>query len=119
MAQIILENMLQYAGSSSAPAGKLAVVQERLPMGDALNEVDAVFTDLSGKLADCDLQQFPVLLAETDCAEVLAGKRLQHAANVPHPQPEAQIDAVSRICPPPKKRRTIKMPALDRRRSLT
>jgi hypothetical protein len=70
VAQLILENMMTYAALPCPPAAKLVVVQDKIPMREALNEIDAVLTDLSGKLEKTDLKDVSVLLAETDCAEV-------------------------------------------------
>ena len=70
LAQVMLENILAYAARPVPPTVKLAVVHDKLPMTDMLNEIDAVFTDISGKLGGTDLRGFGVLLAEADCAEV-------------------------------------------------
>ena len=70
LAGVMLENLLAYASRRPAPTVALAVVQDKLPITEALSEIDAHFTDVSGKLAGTDLTQFAVLIAETDCPEV-------------------------------------------------
>lgn len=70
LAQVMLENVMKYAAVGAAPAGTLAVVQDKLPIKEALNEIDVRFTDISGRLGRSDLTNFSVLIADTDGAEV-------------------------------------------------
>lgn len=70
VAQVLLENMLAYAAVPAPATAPLAIVQDKLPIAEALNGADAVFTDLSGKLDKADLKAVSTLLAEADCPEV-------------------------------------------------
>jgi len=68
MAQALLELLLRYVGGGP-PLG-LAVVQGKLRMTEALDEIDAIYNDISGKLAKAELPAYGVLLAEADANEV-------------------------------------------------
>ena len=72
VAQVLLENLLRYAVSQKTSPAKLALVQDARPLGEKLDAVGAVYTDLSGKLADSDLGSFGVLVAEAEAPEVTA-----------------------------------------------
>lgn len=72
VAQRVLENLLAAAATPGAEACRLAVVQDKLSMSQALTEIDAKSTDLSGRLAEADLTPFQVLLLETDSGETAA-----------------------------------------------
>ncbi|NQT53555.1 hypothetical protein HQ576_15975, partial [bacterium] len=74
-AQLLLEGLLRYSvipyGSDRRPeTSTVGIIQNALALGTALDEVDAVFIDLSGKLGATDLSAFRVLLAEADAPEV-------------------------------------------------
>ena len=70
MAQITLERLLRRAGSPTEAPVSLAVVEENRPLTDRVRDLDASFTDVSGRLGQVDLAEFGVLLAETDSSEV-------------------------------------------------
>lgn len=77
-AQLTLASLLRHAASPPEPPARLAVVEDKLPLADRLRDLDARFTDLSGRLDEADLGDFGVLLAEADSPEVarnLAGIR--------------------------------------------
>lgn len=69
-ARLTLERLLRHAASRPEPAVALAVVQDKLPLTERLRDVDATFSNLSGRLGEIELEGFGVLLAETDCDEV-------------------------------------------------
>ena len=69
-ARLTLERLLRHAASPPEPPAALAVVQDKLPLTERLHDVDATFSDLSGRLDEIELEGFGVLLAETDCREV-------------------------------------------------
>ena len=72
VARLMLENLIRYAATNAAASVKLAVVQEKLSLAESLDEIDAVFSNVSGRLKRTDLGSFGVLMAETDAAEVAA-----------------------------------------------
>lgn len=74
VAQQVLENLLAAAARPLSVASRVGVVQDKLPMSAALTEIDALATDLSGRLAKTDLSAYRVLLLETDSAEVAAAQ---------------------------------------------
>ena len=69
-ARLMLEGLLRHAATPPAAPVKLAVVQDKLPLTGRLNELDALFTDVSGKLGEADLSGYGVLLAEPGSPEV-------------------------------------------------
>jgi hypothetical protein len=66
----VLNALLLHASRPTFPVEALAVVQRKLRLTDSLDEVEAVFTDISGKLAAADLAAFDDLLVESDAPEV-------------------------------------------------
>lgn len=68
MAQVLLEALLLHAAAGREPRG-LALVQHKLRLADAVEEAGAVYTDVSGKLAQADLPAGGVLLAEAEAQE--------------------------------------------------
>ncbi|HUT92815.1 MAG TPA: carbohydrate-binding domain-containing protein [Thermoguttaceae bacterium] len=69
-AQRTLQCLLRHAASPPEPPSRLAVVQEKLPLAGRLRDLDALFTDVSGRLDRAELVDFGVLLAEADSSEV-------------------------------------------------
>jgi hypothetical protein len=69
MAAHLLEYLIALAAQPVAPCS-LGVVREGPRISDALNEIDARYDDLSGKLAETALGAFSCLLVDADCAEV-------------------------------------------------
>jgi len=72
-ARRILEHLIARA-ARPAPPSLLGVVQGTTRMSEALNEVDAEFENLSGKLTESDLATFGSLLVEAECQEVAEGQ---------------------------------------------
>jgi len=71
MAQIIFEDLVDFALSRGpAPETRTGVVQEKMPLLEALESVGVLCEDVSGKLAGADLSVFGVLFLEADAAEV-------------------------------------------------
>jgi len=70
IAQMMLERLLRHAASPPEPSMALAVVEDKLPLTDRIRDMDARFTDVSGRLDHVELGDFGVLLAETDCSEL-------------------------------------------------
>ncbi len=68
-AAIELQNLIARASHPNEPV-QLGVVQGSTPIVDALNEIDACFVNLSGKLVKTDLGAFGCLLVEAECPEV-------------------------------------------------
>ena len=95
VAQRMLENLLQYAAVEVPEPLRTAVVEEKLPLANRLNEIDCLHRNVSGRLAGTDLAAFGVLLAEADCPEVAGnvaklrrfveegGRLLFHGATAP------------------------------------
>jgi hypothetical protein len=74
-AQRVLENLLAAAVAPTADPSRLGVVQDKLPLGQSLTEIDAQWTNLSGQLEKADLNSYGVLLLETDSPETAAGQK--------------------------------------------
>lgn len=72
VAQRVLENLLTAASRPAAVPSRLGVVQDQLPLGSALTEIDAVWSDLSGRLEKTDLSAYQVLVLEADSPETAA-----------------------------------------------
>lgn len=72
VAQALLENLIRYAVSRKTAPVKLALVQDKLPLGEKLEAIGAVYANLSGKLSNSDLGSFGVLVAEAEAPEVTA-----------------------------------------------
>ena len=70
VARWTLERLLHHAVTPPEPPVALAVVKDKLPLTERLRDIDALFTDLSGRLDKTELEGFGVLLAETDCQEI-------------------------------------------------
>ena len=70
LAQITVERLLRRAAAPPEPPSPLAVLQEKLPLTGRLGDLDALFTDVSGRLGRAELGDFAVLLAEADSGEV-------------------------------------------------
>ncbi|NLS91576.1 MAG: hypothetical protein GXX96_05265 [Planctomycetaceae bacterium] len=69
-AQLVLSCLLRRAASPPERPARLAVVEENLPLVGRLRDLDAMFTDLSGRLGQTDLAGFGVLLADAGSTEV-------------------------------------------------
>jgi len=72
MAQEMLATLLRWGAAlrrdATAPVA-LAVVQDKLPIADSLDEIGARFADVSGRLAAADLPPSAVLLVEANAPE--------------------------------------------------
>ncbi len=69
-ARLVLERLLRHAATPPQPPKALAIVAARRPFIERLRDIDARFTDLSGRLADAELEGFGTLLLEADSPEV-------------------------------------------------
>jgi len=74
IAQLTLQHLLRHAASPPDPPARLAVVGESLPLADRLRNLDAVFTDVTGRLHQTELAEFGVLLADAGSSEVVDGR---------------------------------------------
>ena len=68
MLAILLDHAARMRRLNRAPV-PLLVVQDGLPLTDALDEAGAIYTDVSGKLAEAKLPERGVLLVEADAGE--------------------------------------------------
>ncbi len=68
-AQQALSCLLRHAALPPEKTSRLAVVEGDLPLASCLRDLDATFTDLSGRLGQADLADFGVLLADAGSEE--------------------------------------------------
>jgi hypothetical protein len=78
-AALVLENMIARAVEPVPQPARLAVIQNELPLGETLVELDVPFENISGELASGRLEGFSVVVAEGDAAELG-----QHTAALEH-----------------------------------
>ena len=72
IAQRVLENLFAAVARPMAVTSRVGVVQDQLPLGQSLTEIDAAWTNLSGRLAQTDLSAYQVLVLEADSPEAAA-----------------------------------------------
>ncbi len=73
-AQLALSCLLRHAASPPEGPVRLAVVEESLPLASRLRDLDAAFTDVSGRLHQTELAGFGVLLADAGSSEVVESR---------------------------------------------
>lgn len=70
VAAIVLEHMIALAAEPVPKPRRLAIVQDELQLAEMMAELDLSFTNISGKLDSGCLEDFDIILAEADAAEV-------------------------------------------------
>lgn len=70
VARIVLENLIRRAAQKLAPPRPLGVVQGPTPIKASLDELDACYEDLAGRLAEAQLDGVCGLLLDARCPEV-------------------------------------------------
>jgi hypothetical protein len=107
VAQIVLENLVRHAAQKSQPARPLGVVQGAATFKRSLDELDACYEDLSGRLAEARLDGLCGLLLDAGSAEVARNaarirKYVEHGGRVIlHGADRQAIDALQSALPEP------------------
>jgi hypothetical protein len=81
VAQIVLENLVRHAARRAEPPRPLGVVQGQTPLKPTLDDLDACYEDLTGRLATAPLDRLCGLMLDAGCPEVAqnAAKLRQYA----------------------------------------